>query len=449
MLNKLIPFLVIVIIILHGFILTKLIYFPYPEIFIYPYLTNNGLKPYQQILDQHFPGLFFLPINFDNLGLSNEIIARYWSIGIVVLTHILIFFIMSKILKSKPKAILANLLYLIWQPFFEGWILWIDSFLPLILLPSFYAYYNKKLVISGLLLGIGIIFKQTLLPLTFLLILYTLWDSKSVKKTSLFLISILIPVALMLLYFINLGILRDFWYWTIVFNLTIYASLGTKSYVSLGFVTRLVFVYITSVFAWFNKDRRLVYLLFIFLAGSLAGIFDRAGFIHFQPSLPFVILATTIGTYRFNKTKFFVLVIFVYLLISGWWLHIFYSGHISNKVFFFDEQTKLTALKIKQYTKADDKIFVFGAPAHLYQMAERLPAGSLFVFQFPWFLKVAEDRILEGLVKDPPKIIVYDTGYEVEGVFLKDFSPKINKYVETHYKKVDNVNTNEILQRKD
>ena len=91
MLNKFTLLALGFIVSIHSFILTKLIYFPYPEIFIYPYLTNHGLKPYKEILDQHFPGLLFLPINFNNLGLTNEVIARYWSIGIIVLTHLLIF----------------------------------------------------------------------------------------------------------------------------------------------------------------------------------------------------------------------------------------------------------------------------------------------------------------------------------------------------------------------
>ncbi len=63
--------LLLFIILIHIFITFKLIFFPYPELFIYPYLTNHGLLPYKQILDQHFPGLMFLPINFNNLG-KNE-----------------------------------------------------------------------------------------------------------------------------------------------------------------------------------------------------------------------------------------------------------------------------------------------------------------------------------------------------------------------------------------
>src|SRR5258708_2207153 len=116
----------------------------------------------------------------------------------------------------------------------------------------------------------------------------------------------------------------------------------------LGFFTRLILVYSTSFLIFFNKNKRLILTLSIFLIGSLAGVFDRADFVHFQPSLPFSILATTIGVYQINRNKIFKIIIIFYLIIAGWWINIFYRGHISNKVLFFDDQTKLIAKKIKE-----------------------------------------------------------------------------------------------------
>jgi len=299
------PFLILcTVIFVHVFILTKLIYFPYPELFIYPYLTNHGLKPYSQILDQHFPGLMFLPINLNNLGMNNEIIARFWSIGVIVLIHILLFFIASKILGSKRKALLVNLLYLIWQPFFEGWVLWIDSFLPIMLLPAFYSFYKRKILLTGLLLGLGIVFKQTLIPLAGMVLLYLFWEVRGIggiRVNLRYLAGLVLSVALMLTYLFSIGVLKDFWYWTVVFNLTVFAKFGTSSPATVGFVTRPLLVYSGGLLLLFLKEQRLATILLIFLLGSMAGIFDRADYVHFQPSLPFVLLATTLGIYQFNR----------------------------------------------------------------------------------------------------------------------------------------------------
>lgn len=447
-----IKFLLILIILVHSFVLLKLQFFPYPEFFIYPYLTNNGLLPYREILDQHFPGLMFLPINFDNLGMTDPFVSRIWLITMVAIIQLFLFLIANNILKSEKKAILINFLYLLWQPFFEGWVLWIDSLLPLLLLPAFYCFYKNKFFICGLLLGIGIVFKQTLIPLTFLVFAYTIWTTKSLGKIGRLLLGIFIPITLMFLYLLNIGVLEDFWYWTITFNLTIYAKYGTSIPKSIGFVTRILFVYSTFLLLWSsdfkNKDRRIVAIITIFLIGSLAGVFDRADFVHIQPSLPFALLGTTLGLYSLGRNNLVKLGVIIYILVTFWWQKVFFQGHISDKVLLFDGQTKQTALKIKQYTQKGDKIFVFGAVPHLYQLSETLPAGDVFVFQFPWFLSVAEGRILKGLEVDQPKIVVSDRSINIEGQLITEYAKELDQYIQKNYQVIDQVGTTSIMSRK-
>lgn len=451
MLSKLSWLFFLIIISSHVLIFTRLIYYPYPELFIYPYLTNHGFKPYGNILDQHFPGLLFLPINFDNLGLHNEVIARYWSAGIIILIHLMLFLIVSKLLNSRKKALLVNVLYLLWQPFFEGWVLWIDSFLPIILLPAFYSFHKKKFLLTGLLVGLGIVFKQTLIPLAGLILLYLIWEVREiggVRAVLRYLAGLVLPVALMLIYLLGIGVLNDFWYWTIVFNLTVFAKSGTTIPSAFSFIIRPLVVYSGALLALFHKDRKLKVAMFIFLIGSLAGIFDRADYIHYQPSLPFVLLATVLGVDQIKQKKLLCGLIIVYLTVAGWWLNTFYKGHLGSRVFFFDSQTKQLAAKIKVYTRPREKIFIFGAAPHLYQMTDTLPAGNIFVFQFPWFLEVAESRVLLGIEKDRPAIIVADTADTIEGQPITKFASSINDYIRQNYQAVDQAGTAVIMRRK-
>ena len=440
--------ILIIIIIFHSLILSKLIFFPFPELFIYPYLTNHGLKPYSQILDQHFPGLLFLPINLDSLGMTTPDMARIWLISIVIITQILLFTVTREVLKSSRKAILVNILYLVWQPFFEGWVLWIDNFLPLFLLPAFYFSIKRKYVIVGLILGLAVIFKQTVAPLSILMAGFILYDTREIKYLIFYLLGLIFPVFLMLAYLFNIGVFYDFWYWTIVFNLTVYAKLGTKIPPTIGFVTRALLIYLASIFGLFFKERRVMSILFIFLVGSLAGIFDRADFVHFQPSLPFALLATALGAEALKRKNLFKIVIVVYCFVGIWWQGVFYKGHISDNIFFFDKETYDISNKIKQYTAPQDKIFIYGAVPHLYQMSNTLPAGNIFVFQFPWFLKVAEERVLDGIKSDQPKIIVSNPNSIIEGMQIKDFAVKINEYIDNNYVEIDHVNSTKILKRK-
>lgn len=446
------------ILLVHSFVLTKLIYFPYPELFIYPYLINHGLAPYGQILDQHFPGLMFLPVNLNNLGMTTPEIARIWSIGLVVATQLMLFFISGAILKSRYKALVVNLLYLVWQPFFEGWVFWIDSFLPLLLLSAFYCLYRgnqgdqgkkgeKWLFISGLFLGLGVVFKQIVLPLSVFVLVYLIWKQRNLRVTLSYIFGLSLPIVLMVIYLISIEVLEDFWYWTVTFNLTTFAQFGRGGGPSLAHLTRVLLVF-GSVFLVVRKIRfREAQIVTIFLIGALLGLSTRFDFVHFQPALPFALMAFVfvLGGLR----KFWGLgVITLYSLITVWWLVIFYKGHLGDRVISFDSRTKILASKIKDYTRPGEKIFVFGAQPHLYQMSETLPAGDIFVFQFPWFFQVAEKRILEGIIKDQPRIIVSDRTTEIEDQRITDFGRAIDQYINQNYQKIDNVGTTDILRRK-
>ena len=152
----------IVLIGIHLYVLKKLVFFPYPELFVYSYLTKQGLIPYKQIFDQHFPGIMFFPINMISLGIDTPQEARLLQLGVVAVTHILIFSISKKIFKTNFYSLIPNLLYLVWQPFFEGYVLWIDSFIAMFLLLACYFLLRKKnandILYSGIFLGIALLF---------------------------------------------------------------------------------------------------------------------------------------------------------------------------------------------------------------------------------------------------------------------------------------------------
>ncbi len=449
MLSKLTIILLGIIIFAHSLILTKLFFFPYPELFVYPYLTNHGLKPYYEILDQHFPGLMFFPINLDNLGMNTAEDARILLIALVILTHVLLFLIGKKVFKSEGKALLVNFLYLVWQPFFEGWVFWIDNFLPLLLLPAFYTLLKRKIFLAGILMGCAIVFKQVLIPLALIISIYLWWESKKIKVIINYISGLFIPILLMVIYLISIGVFNDFIYWAIIFNLTIYAKFGRGMVPDLAHLSRVVLVFGTAFIILRKIKERITQLLIIFLIGSLIGLSTRFDFVHFQPALPFAIFATVFGLGKLEKWgRLGKILIASYVLIAVWWVNIFYRGHIGDKVFFFDSQTIEIANKIKEYTNMGDKIFVLGAPPILYQMTKTIPAGNIFVFQFPWFLKVVEDRILEGIIMDKPDIVVSDRTVKIEDQPITEFAKEIDKYIQENYEVIDRVGITTILRRK-
>ena len=442
-------FILFALIISHIFILSRLIFFPYPELFVYPYLTNRGLIPYRDILDQHFPGLMFFPINLGNLGMNTPEAARLWQYGVVILTHIILFIVARKIFGSTRKALLTNLLYFIWHPFFEGWVFWIDSFMSIFLLTSFYFLHEwtqrreiRSVFFAGLLLGLALLFKQAVLPLVLLLSIFIFLKTKKFHHPTIFFLGFLVPCVFLVVYILRLNVWRDFIYWTVTFNLTTFAQMGRK-YPEMSLLIRSLFVILPSLIL-FRKH----FLLALYIFGSLAFAYARFDLVHLQPALPFVALGLTASLFWVWQKMQTRIYISLYLLGAIVILSKFYIGHLGSKVFFFGEFENKIVKEVQVIADKNDKIFVLGTLPHLYQMANRLPPGNVFVFQFPWFMIEAEDRVLAGIKEEAPKVVVRDKSAQVDGKNLVSYMPEISDYIENNYEVITVIDGTEILVTK-
>lgn len=447
----------LIIILIHLLLLSRLVFFPYPELFIYPYLTSEGLLPYQQILDQHFPGLMFFPINLHTLGMVSPQIARYWHFGLVALTHVMLFFVGKKIFKSEKWALLANLLFLLWQPFFEGYVLWIDSFLPLFLLPAFYFINTwltsgklKHIFLSGFFLGLALLFKQIMLPLIIFVFILVAFYSKKIKSAFVLGIGILIPTSFLILYILRLGVWQDFYFWTVTFNLTTFAQMGRK-YPGFGDLVKVLPVFGLAIFSWFiyyakTKSKNILYLGTFFF-GSLAFVYARFDYVHLQPALPFGLLILVYLFLEIPK-KFRSKAFLAFIVLTSLLFVPFFKTHAGSKTLFFGEFEREVSAKVDELTETGGPVFAFATMPHLYQMTNTLPPGRVFVFQFPWFMVRAQDRILSGIISDPPKVVVRDREATTGGQNLISYMEEIDGYIEENYRVIETINGTEILIQK-
>ena len=81
-------------------------------------------------------------------------------------------------------------------------------------------------------------------------------------------------------------------------------------------------------------------------------------------------------------------------------------------------------------------------------MTQTLPAGNVFIFQFPWFMRVSQERILGGIIVDKPKIIIADRTVSVGGQKLLDYTRGINSYISKYYQTTEVIGNYEILERR-
>jgi hypothetical protein len=443
----------VLVVVLHIAILLDIHFFPYPELFVYPYLTAKGLVPYKQIFDQHFPGLMFFPINLYTLGMTDPLIARFWHVSVVAITHVFIFFISKKLLKLGKWSIAPNIAYAIWQPYLEGYVLWIDSFTPLLLLPS-YLLLNKSvsgkrinLFWPGLLLGLALIMKQVLIVVIAGVFIYLLVKKVKTSKIVLFSTGVAIPFIFMLLYFTKLGVLQDFYYWTVTFNLTTFSEMGRKIPTLTGLLkVSVVFapalMYLTYELFWLRDGKNI--LLFIFFITSFVFAYARFDFVHLQPSLVFAVLIYGIVCQKISK-GFVAPTATLYILFSLSLIIPFYKVAAGSDVFYYGNFENQLERVVSKYAGVNDSVFAMATTPHLYELTNTLPPGSVFAFPFPWFMVEAESSILKGMEKDPPEVIVADYHASVQGMNLVSYMPEIKAYVEENYKVVDNIQDTIIL----
>lgn len=441
--------LLLLIICMHLYLLKHIIFFPYPELFIYPYLTNQGLLPYKQIFDQHFPGLMFFPINLGNLGMNTPNDARYWQFGTIIFTHLILYYSGKKIFKSEKWALFANLIYFVWQPYMEGYVLWIDVFVVPILLLAFYFLTKKSIFLSGLFLGVALLFKQVTLPLISLVLLYLFFTSKGVKNILSFLLGLSVPVITLVIWILKLGIWKEFIFWTVTFNVTTFAQMGRK-YPGTSDIIKLLPVYglsiiIIAYLLIIRKERKLNFIwIVLFFIGTLAFAYARFDLVHLQPSLVFALLILTyLIKNLIYKRKY--LIAGLYVLVSILITSPRYKILSGSNVLFFGDFEKKVSTEINEITEPNDVIFSMGTFPHIYQWTETLPPGYLFVFQFPWFMHETESIILSAIISNPPKVIVRDKNSTISGIKTTSFMQNINRYIDQNYEVSEFVDSTEIL----
>jgi hypothetical protein len=446
-------FLLTLVIITHVAILSLMKFFPYPEIFVYSFLTKSGLVPYKQIIDQHFPGVFFFPVNLATLGIDEVWEMRVLLYLLVVLSHVAISKICGVLVKKPGLRLVGNVLFLLWQPPLEGYVLWIDSFAQTALLWAFYFLvqgigFNRSgyAKLGGLMMGLTLILKQTSLPLVGMLIVYLSIGIRSRKVLKEFLVGILLPVAFLLMWVVLLGIWRDFYYWSFIFNITTFARMGRKApqIVELLKVLPVVLPWIFSIL-WRRhlKIDKFFYLLLIFFLGSLFFAFARFDYVHLQPALPFAVIG---AVYTSSQNKIYPFFLGAFIVGSVFFCIYMIRQNLGREVYFFGEFERSLTAKANYY-RDGGKVFSFGTTPHIYYLTNTLPPGNVFVFQFPWFMKVAEDKILLGLMIDPPKVVLRDKYATVSGINLIESMPRISSYVERYYKVVDRVDNVDIMVR--
>ncbi len=428
-------------IIIHTTILLQTVFWPASEFRVFPYLTAKGLIPYKEIIDQHFPGIFFLPINLYTLGLATPYGLRFLQLIIVFVTHILLFFVIKKKTVSYRKAFFGAFLYISFQIMYEGYSLWIDSLITPIIFLSFAFLVvpeHKKpsyYFLSGLFLGIAIVFKQLLFTSLVFLLLYFLIVRKTKKEILHFLFGCFLPLLYLLFNGIQKGIIIDFFYWTVIFNGTIYKQLAFRQPI-IKEIILYALIFIPSFFALYKGMRskqqyQLTGLLVCYMIPLSLFVIGRYDFMHLQPFIPFAVVSMIVMLT--NKSSLYASLIYGIYAIFIYSTMFFHISSLGKSTTLIDDSYKDTITTIKEFKKQNKTILILNGNYELYQLTNTLPANRLFSYRNQWYLDVIEYHLYKSLQETKPDIIVKQKGIESNSKKIDDFVAKnYSTYSETN-----------------
>jgi len=223
--------------------------------------------------------------------------------------------------------------------------------------------------------------------------------------------------------------------------------MGSKLPDLFGFIKVLPLFAVSFVFlalTYFKKKSTEILMITFFIIGSLVFSFARFDYIHLQPAVPFAIIGIVLGLKELQKKNIHYY-LGLYLLFSILFIIPFYKASFGDKVLFFGDNEEKISNAVLRYVNSGNSVFAFGTTPHLYYLTKTRPPGNVFVFQFPWFMVEAEEKILQGIITDPPEIIVRDKNAEVENMNLVKYMPKIKAHIDRYYKVVDKIDGTEIM----
>ncbi len=410
-------------------------FFPYPEILTEIYFLKAGMLPYTQINDQHFPGVMLSPVNLGTFGITTVGNLRTVHLSLIIVNFIILFKLLKR---SRPVIKLTSLmLYSLFLFSWEGNTLWVDSFITTLALTGFYllesgwAFRNSlSHLITGLIFGFLLTFKQHGIFLGLTAGIWVASHRPPIKQLGLFILGGILPMAVNILYLYQIGVFKDFWFWTVSHNLTGYAGLEGRWPIFGEGVRFLAVIFPALVVTWVAK--RMSYPHLLFLLSVLFYVFPRFGLIHAQIALP-------IAVYLISRKLPLTLIVSLLLLGTVFTFRVLVKD-TPGKIFFYDSNTQEIIDYVKTNTQSNKPIYVYGVNDNIYHLTQTLPPQKIWIELLKGnIIPGVEDTLISTLSTDPPQFVLVDPQASIDGQKIREFTPKIYAYLQDNFRRKINL----------
>ncbi len=398
------------------------------------WLNSAGKTPYVDFFFMKPPGIVFSLSAWFSLFGAALFNARALMVVVSLATMLGVFFL-SKKMFNQPAAIFSALFFVFWAvPFSAYWAI-LDPFLALIAVFSalfLYLFLTERkgwqLFLFGFLLGLAVVFKQTMVLFACAAGLLALFCWLRVQKGSLlrtavtFVTAFLIAPLLFFLYLLRFNALNDFC--TDVLHpvamlqqLTV-VTLDARvliAVVAFACVPIALLALLKNYLGAGEKGREIVFISLFFAFGFANTLPFWGCCIHLIPALPFAsILAGFLIAGAFRERSKVFSVFSVALLSVSVLAMVFFQGYYSSETYSFAGISEVAQLVAAQ-TNAGDKILVMPAStdflvmpasADLYFLSKRQPATRMFYY-FGAYSSSLQQQVVGELQQNKPKLVVY------------------------------------------
>lgn len=430
---------------LHLFLLTKLQFTAWPEMFSFPYLFNNGFRLYGDMVHPYPPVLTLsLSILYKLFGYKLAVLkVATWTL--ILANDILIFLIVKKATGQKIFAFLSLIFYLTLQPFLDGNQLWFDLAIVTPVLFGILFFLNKKYFWAGVAFAFAALTKQTA---GIFLVASGLWLVIGERKIG-FLFRLLVgPLVLFLILLGRLlseGAVSEFFNWTLIYPLVYWNKF--PGYVQMFLTGREWFIVVVLslplVFLVFRKN----YLLFtIYYLLSLLIVYPRFSFFHLQ--LAIAISAILFGlSLKFLKFSPMFLAT-CYILLATFMVVPVLKSHWQRETRFWGRSDLELAAIIKKEASGD--IYLLGPFSSLYVMSGTLPPKP-WLDNFGWYFEIpgVQAEVIRRWKQNPPEVIIWQETEKGEWYEIGTYQPvQIAIWIKENYNQEKEIKRGVFLWRK-
>lgn len=345
------------------------------------WMMGKGLTLHKDFIAFHFPLVRIILLPFHLLFNWNFKIEPFFGLATGIATLFVIYKFGEKFFIKKHSTIVALLFFTCFYWFYAtGISFYHEMVIGLFIMISVYFYYCRRWFLTSFFLSLALLSGQVSVVTIATFGLILLFNEHSRKNLFTLALGFLIPIGLMITYYVNKNALYEFYRWNVLYYLT-YA--GYDKNLPMNQIQDLVASFIPILPLTFSfKKNWFIYLLAI--STIPFNFFSVFHFHHLSYSLP--ILAITAGfAYEAIFRSKIVKQIFKFSLLAFGLIFIvsifpWYKNHLIIKPNFSiandvtpGDNMDLTINWVKQNSTEKDTLMVFG-DSFFYVRSNRLPA---------------------------------------------------------------------------